>query len=274
MPTALIVEDEPEANELLAMLVRLRGYEAESAFTGEEAISKVQDERPDILFLDLMLPDITGYDVCESLKSRRATNSIPIVMVTARLASENRRQGFRLGANEYIPKPYTPDQIFQAMSAADCWSKSIDKLADSGSFRIDPADDLSPLRRVSDLRSLLLRRSSIAEQTATNFARSLGEVLQRGLDWGRRRSIDHVAALDYRLDQDRLVVEIRDGSGWFLEDHPDEDGLAKAIEEGRFGRVDYDPNSATLRLDSEPLRSEEMGTGPSRQALDGRSAAS
>src|SRR6516225_731065 len=83
MPTALIVEDEPEANRLLSMLVQLRGYRTESAFTGGEALSKVDQRPPDIVFLDLMLPDINGYEVCTCLKTQRATSLIPVVMVTA-----------------------------------------------------------------------------------------------------------------------------------------------------------------------------------------------
>ena len=71
MPTALIVEDEPEANHLLAMLVQLRGYRTDSAYTGGEALEKVRQQPPDIVFLDLMLPDINGYEVCKSIKASR-----------------------------------------------------------------------------------------------------------------------------------------------------------------------------------------------------------
>ncbi len=69
MPTALIVEDEPEANKLLAMLVQLRGYQTESALDGAEAMDHLKKHVPDVIFLDLMLPDVDGYDVCRSLKS-------------------------------------------------------------------------------------------------------------------------------------------------------------------------------------------------------------
>ena len=68
MPTALIVEDEPEANKLLSMLVQLHGYATESAFTGSEALEKVRNHVPDVVFLDLMLPDLDGYEVCRALE--------------------------------------------------------------------------------------------------------------------------------------------------------------------------------------------------------------
>src|SRR5881275_1507726 len=102
MPIALIVEDEPEANQLLSMLVQLRGYQTESAFTGEQALGMIEAARPDLIFLDLMLPDINGFDICRAIKGKRSTCSIPVVMVTARLAAENRAQGFRVGATDYV----------------------------------------------------------------------------------------------------------------------------------------------------------------------------
>ena len=119
MPTALIVEDEPEANKLLSMLVRLRGYRTLSAFTGQEALAMVQGERPDVVFLDLMLPDINGFEVCQAIKSSPHSQTVPVVMVTARLAEENRAKSLQFGADEFIPKPYTPNQIFQALATAD-----------------------------------------------------------------------------------------------------------------------------------------------------------
>ncbi len=69
MPTALIVEDEPEANKLLAMLVQLRGYQTESALDGAAAIDHLRKHVPDVIFLDLMLPDIDGYEICRTLKA-------------------------------------------------------------------------------------------------------------------------------------------------------------------------------------------------------------
>lgn len=119
MPIALIVEDEPEANRLLAMIVQLRGYKTLSAFTGGEALSAIENESPDVVFLDLMLPDTNGFEVCRKIKSRQGAHAIPVVMVTARLAEENLAKSELVGADGYIPKPYTPNQIFDALTSAD-----------------------------------------------------------------------------------------------------------------------------------------------------------
>ena len=116
MPTALIVEDEPEANRLLSMLIQLRGFRTESAFTGGQALEMARGEPPDIVFLDLMLPDQSGYEVCRELKSRRETSDVPVVIVTARLEGEARARSAQAGASEYVSKPYTPDQIFSTLA--------------------------------------------------------------------------------------------------------------------------------------------------------------
>src|SRR4051794_25218860 len=146
MPTALIVEDEPEANKLLAMLVQLRGYRTVSAFTGTEALEKAAHSPLDIVFLDLMLPDINGYEVCKSLKGRKSTSAIPVVMVTARVAAENRLECFGIGADDYIPKPYTPDQIFRAMADADAWRRQLQRHDLEGEIRIESRDEVASLR--------------------------------------------------------------------------------------------------------------------------------
>ena len=85
MPTALIVEDEPAANDLLSALVQLRGYRTDSAFTGTEALEKIGRRTPDVVFLDLMLPDIHGLEVCQSLKADESSRKATVVVVTARI---------------------------------------------------------------------------------------------------------------------------------------------------------------------------------------------
>ena len=92
MPTALIVEDEPPANFLLAQLLQLRQYQSDCVYNGADALRRLTERRPDVVFLDLMLPDTNGYEVCRAIKSNPATCLVPVVIVTARLADENRQR--------------------------------------------------------------------------------------------------------------------------------------------------------------------------------------
>jgi CheY-like chemotaxis protein len=215
MPTALIVEDEPEANKLLALLVQLRGYSTVSAFTGNEALEKVESVPPDIVFLDLMLPDINGYEVCRRLKSRRSTSLIPVVMVTARIASENRQQSFCVGADDYIPKPYTPDQIFQAMADADAWRKDVerDALAREGTVAFDVESEEAS-RQLAHLRNLLVARTALDVETVCRMGEALQAMRASAARWGREHGADSPAVLEYRILADGIVFTVDDRSGW------------------------------------------------------------
>jgi CheY-like chemotaxis protein len=248
MPTALIVEDEPEANRLLAMLVRLRGYQTDSAFTGGEALEKVEHRPPDIVFLDLMLPDINGYEVCKRLKAGRETTLIPVVMVTARVASENRYQSYSAGADDYIPKPYTPDQIFQAISDADAWRRDLARRDDEGeiAFRSD-SDEV--LRELARLRSLLVARTPLSLESVFRIGHALEEIRLSASHWGKAHEVSIVATLDYQLQVDRVALTIRDQSGWLTDDPlPPERRWLDLLAPARFDEPIVEDLGRTLSL--------------------------
>jgi DNA-binding response OmpR family regulator len=217
MPTALIVEDEPEANRLLSMLVQLRGYSTESAFTGGEALEKVRRRPPDVVFLDLMLPDINGYEVCKSLKARRATSLIPVVMVTARVADENRIESFGVGADDYIPKPYTPDQIFQALTNASSWRGRTVGRTLEGIIPISPTCREETLRLIGQFRNILVARTTLDLEAIQRINAALREIWQDALDWGRRTHHPLDAAVGYHVQPERLAITLRDATGWLAE---------------------------------------------------------
>ncbi len=248
MPTALIVEDEPEANTLLSLLVQLRGYSTVSAFTGNEALEKIEDRPPDIIFLDLMLPDINGYEVCRKLKSERSTSLIPIVMVTARIASENRHESYGVGADDYIPKPYTPDQIFQAMAEADAWRRSLERHAHQGLIPFTGQLD-DAWRQLAQLRNLLVARTPLGLDTI----RSIMEALQasaRSADlWAHRECQNLVAELTYRLEPGRVSFSMRDCSGWLSHTRftPGETWL-NALREAEFDEITFDSDGRFLEF--------------------------
>lgn len=238
MPTALIVEDEPEANKLLAMLVQLRGYRTDSAYTGGEALEKVRNQPPDIVFLDLMLPDINGYEVCKSIKARRTTSLIPVVMVTARVASENRLQSFRVGANDYIPKPYTPDQIFQAMADADAWRRDIENNESEGEIPLEARGDGESLRRLALMRSLLVARSTLDADSITRIGAALAEIAADADHWGLAHRTEMVGTLAYLIGSNTLTVTLRDSSGWLRQDpSPAELRWPKAVPAANFDEI-------------------------------------
>ena len=119
--TVLIVDDERDTNDLLAGLVQARGFHPIQLFQGRDVADAVRREEPEVILLDLMLPDLNGFAVCEQLKKNRETNLIPILMVTALNDADHHTQGVRVGANGYVTKPFTPDQLYAAIDRALQW---------------------------------------------------------------------------------------------------------------------------------------------------------
>src|SRR5690348_9672898 len=106
-PKALIVDDERETAELLSEIVKRRGFEPHVLLEGKPVVAWTRLHRPDLILLDLMLPDADGYDICADLKLDRETNLIPVVMVTARDQPQDKIHGLQVGANCYLTKPFT-----------------------------------------------------------------------------------------------------------------------------------------------------------------------
>ena len=106
--TVLIVDDERDTNDILASLVRARDLVPIQLYSGAQVWPAVSEKKPDLILLDLMLPDLDGFAICDQLKRNRETNLIPIVMVTALQDAHHRSAGVRVGANGYLKSPSRP----------------------------------------------------------------------------------------------------------------------------------------------------------------------
>src|ERR1700690_77039 len=107
----LVVDDEPDALEVLGFKLRQAGYTPIFAKDGTRAIAVARDERPDLVVLDLMLPEVDGLEVCKILRRDPATANMPILMLTARAAEMDRGIGLELGADYYVTKPFSPREL-------------------------------------------------------------------------------------------------------------------------------------------------------------------
>ena len=106
-PSVLVVEDEPAQREVLAYNLEAEGFRVAMAGNGEEALLLVSEDRPDIIVLDWMLPNVSGIEVCRQLKTRTETRSVPIIMLSARSEEVDRVRGLETGADDYVVKPYS-----------------------------------------------------------------------------------------------------------------------------------------------------------------------
>jgi two-component system phosphate regulon response regulator PhoB len=113
----LVVDDEPDLLELVRVNLTQAGYEVETAEHGGEALEQVRRRHPELVVLDLMLPDVSGTEVCRRLRSDPDTEGIPIIMLTARADEVDRVVGLELGADDYVTKPFSPRELTLRVAA-------------------------------------------------------------------------------------------------------------------------------------------------------------
>ncbi len=109
--SVLVVDDEPMARSMLRLILVRAGFEVREAEDGKAALSEVDRSLPDLMILDIMMPGIDGFEVCERLRADENTNSLPIIMLSAKTDSESVKRGLNLGANKYLTKPVGPDEL-------------------------------------------------------------------------------------------------------------------------------------------------------------------
>ena len=107
----LVCEDEPNILTSISFVIKKEKFELLTAEDGEEALKVAREKKPDLILLDVMMPKMTGLEVCRILKGEEATRDIYIVMLTAKGQEADEREGIKAGANEYIKKPFSPRQL-------------------------------------------------------------------------------------------------------------------------------------------------------------------
>ena len=115
--TVLVVEDEADVVDLLRYHLKRAGFKVLEASSGADGLTAVRANRPDAVILDIMLPGMTGLEVCRALKSERDTASIPLLMLTARSEVDDRVKGLEFGADDYVTKPFSPKEVVLRVQA-------------------------------------------------------------------------------------------------------------------------------------------------------------
>lgn len=113
----LIVEDEPAMVELLRYNLESEGFDVASAHDGEEAMLAIEEEQPDMLLLDWMLPKVSGIEICRRLRRDQKHGNLPVIMITARGEEADRVRGLDVGADDYVAKPFSPAELMARIRA-------------------------------------------------------------------------------------------------------------------------------------------------------------
>ncbi len=113
----LVVDDDLESIKLIGLMLQRRGYEITAAQSGRHALLKAETEAPDLIILDVMMPDMDGYQVCQQLRSNPRTAHLPVLMFTAKALAGDKATGFQVGADDYLTKPIHPTELASRVEA-------------------------------------------------------------------------------------------------------------------------------------------------------------
>ncbi|MBD3881035.1 response regulator [Phormidium tenue FACHB-886] len=117
MDTILVVEDTPSEMELMSYYLRESGYFVINAVSAKEALNKAIDQKPDVIITDVVMPGMSGFELCRSLKKNPATETTPIVICTSKNQEIDRLWGMKQGADAYITKPFTREQLVRVIKS-------------------------------------------------------------------------------------------------------------------------------------------------------------
>jgi two-component system, OmpR family, phosphate regulon response regulator PhoB len=228
-PTVLLVEDEPDVVDLLRFHLRRGGFKVLTAATGNEGLEAVRQNLPDAVILDIMLPGMSGLEVCRALKADPALAAIPVLMLTAKGDVKDRVKGLETGADDYVAKPFSPKEVVLRVQGLIKRLRS----ASANSDLLELAGialDKSTLSARLDGRRLELTTTEFKLLTAflNNPARTLSrDTLLRDV-WGYAtgadtRTVDtHIRRLREKLGDHANRLETIRGEGYRLNPSPAE----------------------------------------------------
>jgi two-component system phosphate regulon response regulator PhoB len=219
MERVLIVDDDPDIQRLVSYNFSKAGFAVEFAPTGRQALESVQKQPPDLVILDLMLPDIDGMEVCRTLRQHEHTRTIPIIMLTARGEEIDRVIGFELGADDYVAKPFSPRElVLRAKSIFRRMKESRSDILRLGNIRLYPdrrqcfagkrqvvltAKEFDLLEQLMRAGGNVLKREVLMDKVWEYH----GEATSRTLD-------THIRRLREKLGNDGFHVETVRGVGY------------------------------------------------------------
>ncbi len=194
----LVVDDEKTLVKALTFNLEKEGFRVEQAFDGEEALQKVYDLKPDIVVLDLMLPEVDGFDVCRQIRKKL---DIPIIMLTARSEDIDKVLGLELGADDYLTKPFNSRELVARIKAilrrSAAREEEAKKVVQVGNLQVD----------------LLQHRARIGDQeislTSKEFALLSFLATNAGNVYSREQLLEQVWGYDYYGDVRTVDVHIR-----------------------------------------------------------------
>jgi CheY-like chemotaxis protein len=228
----LIVEDEPDMNNLLADVLRAYGFEPVQAADAESALRLIAERHPDAILLDLMLPGMSGLELCRQLKSARSTRLIPIVILTALDRTIDRRHGFETGADDYLTKPFTPEGLISRLRADMVRCGEIRDACGQLEITLDLTASMEDLKAANTLATCLYCRTDLAPEQIEALRSGLVRLSEAAGRWAVGHGGASPVQLIAAVGDQRMLLKFRPiaESGFaFLAEHLDAEAAVPAM---------------------------------------------
>jgi DNA-binding response OmpR family regulator len=244
---ALIIEHTKDKLARIGEWVADQGYTAYTTQSGIQGIELARTRSPDLIVLDLVLSDLQGAAVCESLKLAEETNLIPVVMITREGEHDDLESGLRVGADAYVPIGTARDVLYRAIEEALDRRRSTVQAGHCGEVRFDFRSDVHCLKEVHRKITELFTRSALSEKEVREMGQAVLEMGMNAIEWGNRGNLELLVNMAYCFNQEKVQLTVRDqGPGFDPRNLPhaakDEDPVAHmlvretlGLREGGFG---------------------------------------
>ena len=220
----LVVEDEKDVREMIRLNLKAAGFDVVEAGNGAEALALAKNDPPKVIILDLMMPEMSGVEVCRALRRNPSTSRIPVLMLTAKSTEEDKVVGFEVGADDYVTKPFSPRELVLRVRAV------ARRQPDQGAAKAAPLKagtiQLDRGRMIATIGAKKLPLTSTEFRLLELLLRRAGSIQSRDAllseVWGYQANLDtrtvdtHIRRLRDKMGKAGVLVETVRGSGYRL----------------------------------------------------------
>ena len=206
----LVVEDDEDLCALLCRILSSEGFAADGVHDGAAAVRRVKSDPPDAVVLDVMLPGMNGFDVCQELKFHRDTNLIPVVMLTAMSDEASRHRGLWVGANAYLTKPFEFAEVVRELRQVLEHRRELEGSRVHTRVVLNMRSDSRLREQLNDLLSELFLSTPLTEEQVHRFRYAVLELTENAIEWGNRRRRELTVRVAYEVSDEMVKIVITD----------------------------------------------------------------
>ncbi|MFW6134216.1 MAG: response regulator transcription factor [Elusimicrobiota bacterium] len=222
-----IIEDNPEVARVIKRILKRKNFDTFIFKTGLKALEEIKYSKPDLILLDLILPDIDGIEICKLLKTSKKTKHIPLIMITARNTDKEIVKGLKLGADDYITKPFSNEELLarvEALMRRIKYHGDPEKTIKCGKFQ------LNKTRRILKIKNKKVKLTAKEFDIIEILMRNAGKIVEKDklidLAWNYNENIGyktlevHICRIKKKVNKEKQYIENIYGIGYRFNSHP------------------------------------------------------